>query len=83
MFNPMMGMMNTGMQNAGIDPNMLAGMMQQISMNPQAVQNLIDPNDPKSQMFFSGIQNLATQFSAPPMGQQQPPHNPFAQMSMP
>jgi len=54
MFNPMM-MGAGGMQANGIDGNMLANMMQQLSMNPQAVQGLIDPNDPKSQMFFSNI----------------------------
>ena len=39
-------------------------------MNPSAVQNLIDPNDPKSQQFFNGIQNMASQFA------QQPPQMP-------
>lgn len=51
------------MQGAGIDPNMIANMMQQLNLNPQALQNLINPNDPKSQMFFTGMQNFASQFN--------------------
>ena len=59
-FNPMLGLMSSqqNMQN-GIDSSMIASMMQQLSMNPQAIQNLIDPNDSRQQMIFSGIQNLA------------------------
>jgi len=38
---------------------MMANMMQQLSMNPQVVQNMINPDDEKSQMIFSGIQNMA------------------------
>ena len=57
-FNPMM-MGGMGPNNSGIDTNMLQNMFQQLSMNPSAVQGLIDPNDPKSQMFFNSIQNMA------------------------
>ena len=56
-------------------------MMQQLSMNPQAIQNLIDPNDSKQQMIFSGIQNLAEQFSANNAGGvMQMPSRPFVPM---
>ena len=74
-FNPMAAMMNMSnqMQGAGIDPSMLANMMQQITMNPQAVQNLIDPSDPKSQLFFNGIQNMANQFNGAPPQMPLPP----------
>ena len=59
-FNPMGGMMMGmnppgGQPPNGFDPNMLANMMQHLSMNPQAVQGLIDPNDPKSSMILNGI----------------------------
>ena len=51
-FNPMAGgMLRMNLLSGppgGFDPNMLANMMQHLSMNPQAVQGLIDPNDPKA-----------------------------------
>jgi len=57
-FNPNM-LCGPAMQGMGVDQTMLANMMQQLSMNPQAVQGLINPNDPKSQFFFNGIQQMA------------------------
>ena len=53
-FNPM-NMGNMGGPQGGIDPSMLTNMFQQLSMNPQAVQGLIDPNDPKQQFFLNQI----------------------------